>query len=521
MANISLSQSFQDLFADFQELEYLAVSYRQKLQQFVKDVEKTKKYILPSTLLFVTSEAEKYLSRLEKILTQLSLLKTQCREKYSESHLQRLIGGKRKMKDLLRSISGLLSTLITSTDWQSPSIDYSVFPTSGKQAGKTIGGINDYKRDTHIDAQVFEKLYLKEYVDAPFKFLVHAYAVNSGMAAFSTILNFLLMEGKLNSGVLIGKNVYFQNKELLTSVIKKRLIEIEEWNTEKIIKVIRKKKPGVVYFDALSTSVNTAMPNIPAIIQEILRSASRRTQDDIYFLIDISCLSASFQIWKEVIGKSRKFHCIVFESLNKFSQFGLDREMGGIILAYGKDTGNLFEYRKNSGTIITHNSVYAIPTPNKKKLLKRIERHERNTKILAEKLQMYIDEHPYSAIEKIWYPGLPSHPSFPYTKNLRFKGTFFSLQFKRILQSKRKYQQFINLVLTEAKNQNVPIIEGTSFGLDTTRIYLAAAYTIHALPFIRIAVGTETIIEIEKIAGVLIGSMNTFTHRLRTKIPFL
>lgn len=517
MHNSILEQSLRDVSEDLRELEYIAGSLKKTLENFQKDMVKTERFITPLSPTFVRRESNRYISTLHTFLSSLHPLREKCRKANSDSQFAKILEEKKDMKDYLRSISGIISTIITSTDWQSPSFAYSVFPNSGRQTGKISAGINDYKRDTHLDGQYFERQYVKEYVDARFKFPIHAYAVNSGMAAFTTILNFLVMEDKITRGVLIGKHVYFQNKFLLTSMVKKGITQIEEWKTDKIISLIRNKRPSVIYFDTLSTSIDTPIPNIQKIIQALITY----TKKDTYLLLDNTCLSISFQVWKYVLGKSRKLHTIVFESLNKFSQLGLDREMGGMILTYGKDTDKIFEYRKNSGTIITHNSVYAIPYPNKKILSKRITRHGRNSQYLAEKLQSYVDNHPYSAIEKINYPELAAHYSYAWSKNMPFKGTFFTLVFKSRLRSKRKYQQFIDLVMKLAKDNGVPIIEGTSFGLDTTRIYLAAAYTTHAVPFIRVSVGTETMDEVEKIAEVFIQAMDAFTHSLRTKIPFL
>lgn len=517
MRDILFQQSYRDLTNDFTELEYIAESQKKNLKEFLSEIEKKEHSIEIPTFRFVQAEANRILLFLERQIFHIQTLITQLKLNQNGVYLNNLIAEKRKITDLLRSISGIISTIVTSTDWQSPSFGYSVFPNSGRQTGKIENGITDYKRDRHLDAQMFEQKYLREYVTGFIKLPIHVYACNSGMAAFGTILNFLLGERKIKNGILIGKNVYFQNKFLLTSIVKTKITQIQEWETKKIISFIKKKQPSIVYLDALSTSLDIAVPDIATIISALRRFSKK----DVYLLIDISCVSATFQIWKHIIGKSGNVHTILFGSLNKFDQFGLDREMGGVILTYGKDTGRIFEYRKHSGTIITHNTVYAIPSPNRKLLLKRITRHGRNAQFLAQSMQEYINMHPYSAIQTVLYPGLPSHASFEWMKSTEFKGTFLTLLFKSSLKTKNKYQFFIDIVMDEAKKRNVPLVEGTSFGLNTTRIYLAAAFTLHTSPFVRISVGTETMIEIEKIADTFVVAMDRFTHSLRIKIPFL
>jgi hypothetical protein len=58
--------------------------------------------------------------------------------------------------------------------------------------------------------------------------------------------------------------------------------------------------------------------------------------------------------------------------------------------------------------------------------------------------------------------------------------------------------------MSAAKKSSIPLVHGTSFGLSTTRIYTVASHTFYERPFLRIAAGSETYLQILKL-GELVG----------------
>jgi cystathionine beta-lyase/cystathionine gamma-synthase len=199
---------------------------------------------------------------------------------------------------------------------------------------------------------------------------------------------------------------------------------------------------------------------------------------------------------------------IVFESMNKYYQFGMDRTTGGVIYTWGKDTEKLFYTRQHSGTIMSDISSYLLPLPDRKLLEQRLNRHERNTKIFIEKLfTNYMESHPHNPLRTIVYPTLPNHPAYAWAKDLSFHGSFFTFSWKKKYDTIKMYKKFLSLVMSEAKRSHVQLVNGTSFGMNTSRIYLTAPNTKFGQPFVRFSVGTETILEIEKLKQVLILSL--------------
>lgn len=439
--------------------------------------------------------------QLASINSQVKIL-TESEKSNDSSYLRNL---KRESKLLFRDLTSLAGSLLTSDSFQSPSFSHSVFSEAGNQEGKIILAMNDYKRDYHLDGIPYEQRFKKEYIDCPIKFPIRVYLVNSGMAAFSTILTFLRCEGKLERPVLVGENTYFQSKELILKTCKENATLIQEDHTAEICSSISMLKPSVLFLDSLTNTGTMPTPDLSTIID----FAVRTVKTDLYIVVDNTCLSLYFQPLGKLFLKTKYVHIIVYESLNKYHEFGTDRVTAGIIWAYGKDTEKLFEYRKNCGTNISDASVYALPHPDRNLLTQRLKRHERNTLSLSERLLKYIKSHFLENKMRISYPGLPTHPSYACTKSFSFHGSFFSIELKDPYNRLSIFHALLKRILNEAKKINLPITAGTSFGFDTTRIYIVASKTLYAKPFIRISVGTEDTLEITRIGDILEKALQT------------
>jgi cystathionine beta-lyase/cystathionine gamma-synthase len=485
-------QSLQDLTEDSEELEYLSIFARAKIDKFISEIGKAKKYLKTTSYNAALKEALRLKINLEKQKKYLETVKQATEKSRPTLNLiQKLSDIKNEQFELIRIYYGISGSIVTSLDWQSPSFAASLYSHAGKQTGKIKGTINDYKRDVHLDEKEYEEQFLKEYIDAPFKLGIHVYMTASGQSAFTTILNFLLMEGKINGKVILGKSSYFQYKQLLISAFSTpgestsatpgvssgpSLIEIDESDTEGIIQTIKNNRPGAIFLDSLCNAKDIPVPDLPRILDYL----TKEHKQELNFIIDNTCLSIAFQPFKKLFPFPGKIRLFVFESLMKYHHFGLDRATGGIIASYGGDTQKLFDYRKHSGTNITDASVYMFPLPNRKMLEQRLKRFQRNASYLSFSLRDYLLTYPNGKIEKIVYPG---------------QGSFFNVGFKK--KNIGKYKQFINIVISEAKKRGIQIVGGTSFGLNNTRIYLTSLWTKYGEPFVRVSVGTENRYQLE------------------------
>ena len=107
------------------------------------------------------------------------------------------------------------------------------------------------------------------------------------------------------------------------------------------------------------------------------------------------------------------------------------------------------------------------------------------------------------------YPGLSEHPDFSSLSDSRFKGGYMSIEPLATDIGEAMLPRLIKAILYIAAEREVPICEGTSFGFDTTRVYLTAPTSRCGSPFLRIAAGTEHRAGIAGVASVLCSALET------------
>jgi cystathionine beta-lyase/cystathionine gamma-synthase len=510
--DIIIKQSIYDLKDDFTELSAIIYSYQNRIVNFKKNISKVKKHLYQKSYDSILDQLRSIENCLKDCQSEIVTIQKDIGRGSTQENLFKLIEKKHLLFDFLRTQVNILSAIITALDFQSPAFsasnDYSM---AGQFTGKILATINDYKRDGRLDNRELENWYKKEFIDLNFKFRINCYATNSGMAAFTTILNFLFLERKINKTILIGESCYHENKKLLEK-LPFEIIKVNESDTQLIIEKIRKHNPEGLFFDSLTNTQNIFILDW----QKILRFLVGWAQKDIYFVLDNTCLSSTIQPFREIVGKSKKVHLIVFESLLKYLQMGMDRANAGMISTYGKDTHLLMEYREHLGTNISDSSVYAIPWIKREIYEKRLYRFQRNAFFLAQELNKYIKQTNHKKIKEIIYPRSNYLPTVwqsdkPTTEkqiseNQSFHGSFFTFRFYN--ESISVYKKFLKIVINEARKEKVQIYGGTSFGFNTSRIYLTALQIKVTKPFVRFSAGTETIWEIEKIKNALIKAMN-------------
>lgn len=496
-----IDEALNDIQEDFEELLYLYDAYKSYLFDFKKSFSNIKNH---PAYFSISSQTDDFILQLEQAMKTIDELREEIRtDNTIDSEF--LSQKKREFFIVLRTKIPLIAGLITATDWQSPSFAHSLMSEAGIQEGKIDANINDYKRDRHLNEELYQSQFLKEYVEG-FKFPVNSYLTSSGMAALTTIITYLITHKKSNGPVLIGESIYFENTELIETFFSdKEIIKVQEMDTQSIINLFDEKKPDLLLFDSLCNAPNVAVPNLPMLLKHVSQKATKET----FFIIDNSTLALALQPLK-YIRLNRKLKLIVFESLNKYHQFGFDRVTAGIVWHWGYGFGEFNFARVHAGTNIPDTSCYALPKPNRTFLTRRLVRLQRNTNFIAHELSDYIKKHHPQKIKAIVYPGLPDHPSNAWSKQYFFQGSYFVISFQEQYQSVREYQKFVNLAIKKAKKHRVSLTGGTSFGFNTSRIYLTARFSDYGTPFIRVSIGTENTSELEKLKHVFEETIASF-----------
>ncbi|MBI2239041.1 MAG: PLP-dependent transferase [Actinobacteria bacterium] len=434
-----------------------------------------------------------------KLVRELAVLRRRARRpRVAPAEVDRLAEAVRVHAGRTRALRGAAAGVATASDWQSPSFGHSTTPAAGRMSGRVTEHRDDYKRDRHPDAAWFERAYLREYVDRSAELRLRALMTNCGMSAFTTVLAFL--EERAGTGpVLVGRGVYHECVDLLRrSPLADRLEEVDEQDAAGIVGAVRERRASALVLDVLCNARGIAVPDVDAVLRGL-----EAVGDPLLVVLDTTGLSVAaqpFRVLRRVDGPLRP---IAFESLTKYPQFGIDRTTAGMIVAPATEAALLDGIREHIGANVNDTSVYVLPEPNRAMLERRLARIGRNAEILASRLTREIDEGPRRVLQAVRCPGLPDHPGHAAVARLGFRGGFFQVAFRPEHDVEQLRRRFVGLALAAAGRRGAALVEGASFGFDTTRIYLTASGETTCDAFVRVAAGAEHLAAVAALADAL------------------
>ncbi len=390
----------------------------------------------------------------------------------------------------VRSAYRQRGTLNCLTDWQSPMYAWSMITGENRLTKGIAEHTLDYKRDGHLEAHAYENQFVSEYANHLGSEKLRGYLTNCGMAAFSSVLHWLVHEQKMTSAIAI-EPMYFENLHLLQGAFP-ALIRFTG-SSSSLLEILSERQPSVIFCDAI-TNCNEVLAHD---FVTALRWAEKATKP-VTIVLDTTCFPAPLLAHSLLKKLPDRVTVILIESLAKYHQFGMDTVTAGIVLMHAeeKQHDSLRKTRARHGSNIADASVGCLPRPNRHSFMQRMYRHSRNLRLLSEKLEATIGKD--DAIESLsWLrQGAQQAPWF--------NGTCFSLHFKQQYRSVERYQEFEKLVMQKASERRLPLALSTSFGFDVSRLYVTAPSTVFEPPFLRISVGTEPGSQISQLASVLL-----------------
>jgi cystathionine beta-lyase/cystathionine gamma-synthase len=492
-----------DLDDDLRELMFLCSAARERLAALDADLPTACPHRdTRETIVRATSSARR---RYRSIEARLHALRVEAKlAAPTESLVAQLSAQRAAIADRLRVEQALGAALLAAPDWQSPSFAHSLMPAAGRQLGRIHAHDNDYKRDRHLDAEGYERRYVESVIDGPVG--LRALLTGCGMSAFATIVWWLVGEHKLTGPVIAGEGLYHESRLLLERILPGGVQFVDEADGESLCRAIDELRPSAVFLDSLS---NTAWMPMPDLVRVIERVRGRNT----YLIVDNTCLSVGCHPFALAAhsdsdsnggggggggGGGATVRLVVFESLLKYAQLGLDRVNAGVIVARPVDAEALDRYREHTGANIPDFAVHAVPSPHRDVLERRLARLQRNALYLAARLA---ESAPAGVT--IVHPGLPGHPAAALVARPRFTGGCLSVILGGDEPRLDRQRRLVELAVAEASRRDIGLVAGSSFGFDTTRIYLTATRAEHSPPFVRIAAGTEHRLALELLAEAL------------------
>ncbi|MCC6639285.1 PLP-dependent transferase [Candidatus Falkowbacteria bacterium] len=484
-----MNQNTHDLIVDFNRLERLAQSAQIRLQQYVNEVSKSRDHYAPTVCDFLISQAKQLNVSFERFVDEVGNEATRDKEVLSHK---------------LRLLYSQLGATLTMSDWQAPGFESSKTMLMGQQKDFVTPHYKDYQRDLHKTGKVYQKKFVKEYVDSQFHRSPEAFVFSSGQSAYFTTAFHVHIRLEPGEIVVAGKGSYFENIYVLSRLFKDRVVFFDENNIDALVDLVKEKKPRAIFIDTLSNSYGMPAPDMNRLIKEVLPLFSQGS----FVVLDNTLLATSFQPLA-LFPPLQHLRYFIVESLMKYHQFGMDRATGGVVICSEIDGIGMLLSRMHAGTMMPDANVAMMPTPDRALFDERLKRLHRNTQYLAQLLHDHLTKHPHRHISHIVHPQLPNHPSYAWAKDMKFCGSSFAVAFKDKHQHYLLYRMIINRMMRIARRKGVMLSGGTSFGMDATRVYVTARLnTVDVTPFMRVSPGTETIDEIQALGEVLIEALS-------------
>ena len=240
---------------------------------------------------------------------------------------------------------------------------------------------------------------------------------------------------------------------------------------------IARCRPACVVIDAVATEEGVAVPDVAA------SHAGWRRRGRVHGSWSMSRAPRLRRPLRIAGGAGRPPAVLAIESLTKHAQLGLDRVTAGAIYATNGEAAALDVLREHLGANIADASVHALPTPHRAVLARRLARHARNAGALARRMARAAP------------PGVVVAHRPP--------ATWLTLR----LGTAERATAFVDAALAQARERGTPLVEGASFGLDTTRVYAPSPGEGESCGFVRISAGIEHAEALERLTRVLVRAL--------------
>lgn len=487
----SFSEDINDALNDLQEADYLIRDLSESLSAKGK---------IGSSHFFQISELENRLNALKAKVKQrrlqvqsitLATHKHGSRKTVFETCLE-LRTEFLRLKSELRLIYKHTGAFLCGDDWQSPIYDSSFAFEKNRLSQGIAEHIWDYKRDGHLDALAYESQFGDEYCQHLGSDNAKVYLTNSGMAAFTTVLNWLSGELQMRDSALAVLPMYFENLHLARAVFPS-LATHSSGNSELPL-TLHREQPSIVFIDAVSNCNEVVYHDLSS----VLDWAKTQKERSIAIVIDTTCLPLPLLQSGLLKDLPSNIMVALVESLAKYHQFGMDAVTGGAVLLHATQElqDSFRKTRARIGTNIVDTSVGSLPRPSRELFIQRMDRHSRNTKIVCQTLTE-VSQQSNGIFQSVsWLDEPPANAPW-------FHASCFTLHLRKEFRSISFYQELEKKVLELCQKYGHPIAFSTSFGFDVSRLYVTAPATRFEEPFLRISVGTETLNQIQTFVSIL------------------
>jgi len=394
---------------------------------------------------------------------------------------------------------------------------------------------------------------------------------NSGTAALAGILG--LLENNFTTPnrddvppkIFRVGNIYFEIDDVIKRFCNVNRIKpclLDPKDTEGVVQQIKRELPDAVFLSPVSNDFDATVTEVTRILEGLADPRWAGSVDEVFFTFDdIPRRKLYLVIDNTTTGRSAKWPrfdfpslprfvtVVSFESLLKYGEDGLDLASAGTVTLIGEhDKNELRMLRRRSGAVPSEHTVLSLMNAyDRDDIVRQMERRSRNASYLAERLsRSFVSE---SFLSQVSHPGTGDRATAERLGRectgvggiLRFSFNFDFLLDYRERRRKADYEYmdgpidrgsrsgiasdlvvaFSRLAVILAQSVNVELNRGGSFGFNYSRIGaldripMAAEekeFSYLGIPYLRMAVGTENIRDIAKLATVFQRTNEIFTE---------
>lgn len=314
---------------------------------------------------------------------------------------------------------------------------------------------------------------------------------SSGQAAYTIVESFLLRKIlSKNAKVVSCPYIYFENLEQIEALKNVDFIISEDWEIEKMIKLVEENNAEALFVDPLANLGTLHITDF----KKFADLLENHDWSEKWLVVDGTMLSGGINLF-EIFNKPNHPKILYIESGSKYLQLGLDLQMAGIVVTNKEYIPELNIHRRNTGTTMYQSGVTKFPMYDRKVFLTRMQLLTRNAETLCETLKELNEEKERVNI---------TFPSNWRELGWKHGGGIVAINFKENGVNNKPCLDFlIDLILEECRKMDIPFTKGVSFGFSTIRISAAAAMAQNRPPFLRFSIGEESEEEMKKICEVV------------------
>ncbi|CAK3772473.1 pyridoxal-5 -phosphate-dependent beta subunit [Lecanosticta acicola] len=379
-----------------------------------------------------------------------------------------------------RLILQLYSTACSLFERASPSYDQALTDWFGDAAHQNSAMVN-YDRYGAIQLRDAERMLLdtlrpSERQDVNLSLML----TSSGMAAYQVFQHYLMQRLHQSDTVLLSPYIYFEAMEQLQSFARAgsfQLHQCSSYDVEVIASEAESRDARVVFLDPVANVVGLPISDIKRFAQLV---SSREGWEKRTVVIDGTMVSGGLRVFDWFDGPHAP-QVLYSESASKYTQLGLDLQMAGVVVFRSNLEADMWKIRRDLGAVMYSRGIHLLPQLD-------FALYQRRMTLVSENAMTLV------RLVSAGFSSSEATIAYPPWKALgwRHGGAVVTIEFtEQGLNNREGLDACIELVLSNAKNEGVPITKGVSFGFSTSRISASSSMAEGSAPFLRVSVGAE------------------------------